>query len=181
MKQLGIVLLVASLAGCHVFAKTKPHYAALPVDSLREVALEIEKAIQDGNRTPEIADRDGIVVSSDTMRQAIRTRAARAELVSALLDTGHAWERRDGLLYVIRSGEYKKFGTRKGRNRDAMIVFSENDDRWRIYEAIQHDGHFPGKSLSAIQRIFFEARIQCMREGQKYEDESGKPAVVPAQ
>ena len=173
MKRLLSILLLAGLTGCHTFVKMKPDYADLPTDTLREVAKEIEQAVQDGNRDAQIADRGGVVVSTEEIRQAIRTRAARAQLVNAFLKTGHAWERRNGVLDILRTREYKKFGTSKDRDRNALVVMSENADRWAIYEGVIDAGHFPAKSLGAVQRIFFEARIESLPDGAQYEDESG--------
>jgi hypothetical protein len=177
-KILVIPMLVAAVAGCHTFTRVKPDYRDLPVDALREVALEIEQAVQRGDREPEISDREGIVVSTEAIRHAIRTRAARSELVNELLDRGHGWEKRGGLLATDRGKEYKKATTRQQRDRDALLVMSENDDRWVLYEGILKASGISPKSLSATQLIFFEARVKCMRNGQKYEDESGERAYV---
>ncbi len=166
--------LLVILTGCGTLSRVRPHYNELPVDSLREVALEIEQAVQAGNRAPDIQDRDGIVVNTEAIRQAILTRAARAELVDGFRNTPHCWESRDGKLWIIRSSEYKRFGNKRTRDRDALIVLSENDDRWAIYEEILDEGDFPQRTLKEIELVFFEARLQCMPEGQKYEDEDGE-------
>lgn len=170
--------LLVVLTGCGVLTRVRPHYNELPVDSLREVALEIERAVQAGNRTADIQDRDGIVVNTEAIRQAILTRAARAELVDQFRDTGHCWERRDGKLWVIRSNEYKRFGTKRGRNRQALIVINENTSRWTIYEDILDESHFPQGALKEIELVFFEARIRCMPEGQKFEGEDGEQHLI---
>ena len=82
--------------GCSTIARPfvhlKPDYSGLPEGALRAAALEIEKAVQSGDRDSEIADRGGLVLGGDAIRQAIRTRAARAELLNEFLDTGHAYE-----------------------------------------------------------------------------------------
>jgi hypothetical protein len=154
-----------------------PNRGEVPVDSLRTVAIAIEQAVQSGNRTPNIGDRDGIVVSSDLVRQAIRTRAARAELVNAFRDTGNGIERQDGLLYIQRTKEYKKSKTGREQKRDALVVLSENNDRWTIYETLQRDGKWGRGSLDTIRTVFHEARVACMPDGQKYEDPSGNERV----
>jgi hypothetical protein len=156
----------------------KPDYAELPVDSLREVAREIEQAVHDGNREFSIADRDGVVVNTEVIQQAIRTRAARARLVAAFLETGHTQEMRNGLIEVLRTREYKKFGSSRDRDRNALVVLGENTDRWAIYEGIVDAGNFPSKSLGAVQRIFFEARLEFLADGVKYESETGEVAYI---
>ena len=181
MKHVLALVLVAGLSGCHTFVKMKPDYAELPVDTLREIAVQIEQAVKDGEREPQIEDRGGVVLSTDTIKQAIRTRAARAHLVEAFLQTGHAWERRNGMLEIIRSREYKKFGTSRDRDRNAMVIMGEGADRWALYEGIIDAGNFPGKSLGAVQRIFFEARLEVLSDGVKYEDESGNVAYKGGQ
>ena len=55
---------------------------------------------------------------------------------------------------------------------------SENDDRWMLYEALLKDNNYPPRSLSAIQRIFFEARIEFLSDGQRFENESSDIAYV---
>lgn len=178
MKRSVVLLLVIGMAGCHTFVKIRPDYAEIPEDSLREVALEIERAVQEGNRTPEIASRDGVVVDSEVVKQVIRTRAARSELVNAFRATGHAWERRNGMIHIIRSPEYKKLGTRQDRDIRAHLIWNEEQDRWALYEGILSDSNFPRRSLSAIQRTFYKARLEIMPKGQKYEDAAGEVAVI---
>lgn len=166
-----VAVLVAS--GCHTFMKVRPDYSDVPVEAVREVALEVERAVAEGEREHAIADREGVVVNTDTIKQAIRTRAARSHLVAAFRETGHVWERKNGLIDIIRSKEYKKFGTSRDRDRNALLVLGENGDRWAIYEGIVDASRFSPKSLPAIQRIFYEARLQVLADGSKYEDESG--------
>ncbi|MBX7257097.1 MAG: hypothetical protein K1Y02_12110 [Candidatus Hydrogenedentes bacterium] len=174
MKKLVFFVALTMLCGCHTFMKMKPDYADMPADSIRAVAAEIEAAIQEGNREPQIADRDGVVVNTDAVKQAIRTRAIRYELIKAFLETGHAAEMNNGLVNVIRSREYKKFGTSRDRNRTALLIVSENGDRWAIYEGILKASNFRGKSLNAIQDVFYQERVKLLPSGLKYQDESGK-------
>ena len=104
---------------------------------------------------------------------------ARIELVNELLDKGFAWERRNGHLYIIRNREYKEATTRRERDRNALIVTGEWDDRWMLYEQLRKVNDFPPKALTAIQRIFHEARVEVMKPGQLYENIDGEP--VPKQ
>lgn len=173
-----LVSLIVAAFGCHTFLRVKPDYREMPVDAMRAVALEIEQAIQQGNREASIADRDGIVVNTEAIRHAIRTRAARNELLQQFLDNGYGMEMRSGLVSIDRGADYKKDTTRRQRDRNALLVMSENDDRWTLYEGILDASNISQKSLSAVQLIFFEARLTCMRDGQKYEDEEGKCAFV---
>jgi hypothetical protein len=177
VKKLALFVAVTLLCGCHTFMQMKPNYAKMPADSVRAVAAEVEAAIRDGNREPQIADRDGIVVNTDEVKQAIRTRAIRYELIKAFLETGHAAELNNGLVNVLRSREYKKFGTSRDRSRTALLITSENGDRWAMYEGILKASNFPGKSLSAIQSIFYEERLKLLPAGLKYENESGDIVV----
>ena len=175
-------VLLALLAGCQSVTgglmSLRGGYADIPVDALREVAGEIEQAVAEGNQEASIADRSGIVVGTEPIKQAIRMRAARRELLDAFLDSGFAWERRNGQVWVIRSRDYKKAGTSRDRDRDALMVSSECANRWTIYEGILKASNFSPKELPAVQRIFFEERIKNMKPGQKYEDESGNEAIV---
>jgi len=172
-------LVLASVAifssfGCHSFIKMKPDYTELPVDGLHNVARAIEQAVADGVREPSLPSQDGIVLSGDAVLQSIRTRAARSELINGFRDTGHAAEMRNGTIAVVHSREYKKGSRGSDRSRNALLIMSENDDRWKLYEGLVKANNFPPRSLSAVQRIFFEARIEALAPGQRYEDEDSE-------
>ncbi|HEO70261.1 MAG TPA: hypothetical protein ENN80_03295 [Candidatus Hydrogenedentes bacterium] len=175
----GLVLCV--VAGCGTasvpFVHMKPKYTEVPLDTLREVALRVEQAIQAGEREPDIPDRDGIVLNTDLIRQAIRMRAARSEHLNAFLDQGYAVEKRNGHVYILRTKEYQKATTGRERNRNAQLILGEAENRWAIYEGIVDASDLPKRSLSAIQEVFHEARLKCMKPGQKYENAQGD--IVP--
>jgi hypothetical protein len=152
----------------------KPDYTELPVDGLHVAARAIEQAVADGVREPSLPSQAGIVLSGDAVLQSIRTRAARSELISGFRDTGFAAEMRNGTVKVLNSREYKKGSRRGDRSRNALLIMSENDDRWKLYEGLVEENNFPPRSLSAVQRIFFEARIESMAPGQRYEDEDSE-------
>lgn len=166
---MGIVVL-GSL-GCHSFVRMKPDYSELPVEGLGEIALAIERAVTNGVREPSLPGGTGVVVNGDAVLQAIRTRAARSELITGFRETGHAAEMRNGLIDVVNSREYKKESRRGDRSRNALLIMSENNDRWALYEGLVEDNNFSPRSLSAIQRIFFEARVETLPEGHRYENE----------
>lgn len=183
--RLPVLALAFAAAGCagigqsitSTFTSIAPDYSTLPADALLDAAREIEREVKAGNRDAAVADREGIVVDTPEIRQAIRTRAARAELIQDLLNTGHAWEKNNGLIALLRTREYSKATTSRQRDRNAMLVMGENEDRWTIYEQIRKAGGLSPRSLSAIQAIFARARVELLESGQKYEDESGKLAV----
>ena len=181
MKRPTLFLLIGcvSLAGCQTFipafTRLKPAYGELPVEALKESAVAIERAIQDGT-APELIDTPTLTYNAAPIQQAVQTRVSRAALVNELPDKGYAWERRNGHLYIIRNREYKRATTRRERDRNALIVTGEWDDRWMLYEQLLKVNRFPQKSLSAIQRIFHEARLEAMKTGQLYETVAGDPA-----
>jgi hypothetical protein len=181
LKPYIVLSVVIALSGCvsigNPFVHMKPNYATLPVDAMREVAKDIEKAVHAGEREPRIADRGGIVVNHQTVTQAVRTRAVRAGLVKELLDSGFAREDRDGLISILRSSEYKKKTAAKDRDRNALVVMNENSDRWALYEGLVEAGKLAPRSRSAIQEIFYQARLEFLAPGQKYEDASGNTAT----
>ncbi|MCX5759718.1 MAG: DUF1318 domain-containing protein [Candidatus Hydrogenedentes bacterium] len=181
MKIRLLVLSIVMAAGCHTvanpFVHQKPDPGSVPTDALKTVALAIEQAVEKGDRDAIVADQGGIVVSDEIVRQAIRTRAIRSVLVTQMRASEFACEKRNGMLYILRSAKYKQATSSKDRDRDAGIVMSENNDRWTLYEGIAKSSKLPSRSLSAIEQAFFDARVQCMREGQTYEDASG--ALVP--
>ena len=76
MKQALVILMtVCMLASCHTFMSVTPDYKDLPVDDLKQVADDIEKAVHDKNRDAAVANRGTVVVETDLIKQAIRTRA----------------------------------------------------------------------------------------------------------
>lgn len=172
------LLLAGSLSACTTFEGTfgsiKPDYSALPEDELRTVAAAIETHVASGSREPFVSPSASVAVDQDIVLQAIRARAARFELVSAFLDTGHAWERQDGTLWIIRSKEYAKEHSRRDKDREAMLVNGENGNRWTLYEELRKANGWPPSSLGAVQRIFHEARVQTMAPGQIYESADGE-------
>jgi hypothetical protein len=93
MRNLTLSCLCVLLAmGCSTvanpFVHMKADYSTVPQEALKAVAIEIEQAVQSGNREPKIAGRDGVVVSSPEVQQAIHTRAARSELLNQFLSSG---------------------------------------------------------------------------------------------
>ncbi len=176
IKQYSPVLLAVVFVGCHsvidTAMKLNPDYTTVPIDALREVANEIEGAVSNGERTPNIRDRGGIVLSTDDIKSAIRARAARSELLNDFLDAGYGYERANGLLYQQDSKQYKNETGKNQKSRHALLVYGENKDRWALYEGIVKASGFSGKSLDAVRKSFFDARLSRMRDGQLYKDEN---------
>lgn len=168
----GIMLM--AMVGCRSVLSLGPNYSTLPAEGLRAAAVEIEQVVQKADRNAKLTAQPGIVTDTEAIHQAIRTRAARAELVNKLLDSGFAWERADGQLWLTHNSEYRK--TTKSRQRDvnALLVQEENANRWAIYEGIVKASRLAPRSLNAVQSAFREARVSCLREGQQYEDKAGK-------
>jgi len=150
----------------------------LPTEALRTVAAEIERQVAEGNRDAALPVVDGLVVDTPEIRQAVRTRAARAELVKTFLDAGWGWERRNGRLWVIRTKAYKEATTSRQRDIDAVMVNSENRDRWTIYEGLLEANRLGRGALSDVEFIFFEARLRHMTTGQKFEADNGEQTTI---
>ena len=176
------VILVAGVTGCarvsNPFVRMKADTGAVPADAIRDVAEQIESAVREGDREPDI---DGGSLSLDTpeIKQAIRARAARNELLQEFLSRGFAFEGQGGLVYIIRNREYKDATTRRERDRQAMLILGENDNRWTLYEEIARVNDLGSKSVSAIQKIFADTRISMMESGQKYKNDAGDTVMVP--
>ena len=172
--MIGITFL---MYGCNTikapFVGLAPDLSTLPVDEMRSLAAEVESTVKSGNRDAVLEDRGGLVVSSEEVRHAIRTRCARSELISEMLNEGFIFEEDNGLVAIIRNGEYKARTTSKERDRHAMIVMGENGNRWTLYEGIMKDSKLETRSLSAIQSIFHEERVKMMTSGQQYVDAEG--------
>lgn len=170
----------ALLGGCqsvaNPFVYMKPDYSDLPADSMKALALEIETAVQGGVRNPEIPDRDGLVLN-EQVRQAIHTRAARSELLNEFRAAGYGLELSKGLIEIVRTKDYRQNTTSKQRDRNAILIMSENEDRWTIYEGIIDASNLPARSLSAVQEIFYQARLQVLPSGQLYQDANGDTAT----
>ena len=177
MKRFPFVMLLAfTLSGCSTFMRIAPDYKDMPVDEIKAVAAEIEKAVHDKVREPDIKNHGQVVVETAEVKQAIRTRAARAHLVEGFLGTGHLMLSNNGLVSILRTSDYKHFGTSRDRDRNAQLVLGENGDRWALYEGIVKASNLSPKSLPAIQHIFFEAQLEVLPDGTRFEDEHGKVA-----
>jgi len=179
-----VIVLLATLAvsGCvrvsNPFVRTKANLDAVPADALRDVAEQIETAVRNGEREPDI-DGGSLSVDNPEIKQAIRSRAARNELLQAFLDRGFAFEGQGGLVYTIRNREYKDATSRRERDRHALLVLGENENRWTIYEELARENDLGSGTVSAIQKIFAQTRIDMMTTGQKYKNEDGDTVVVP--
>ncbi len=175
-----VVFIVAALvlAGCsttNAFISMKPDYSALPADDLKAVAAGIEVIVAEGREEFSLDVVGGIVVDTPEIRQAVRTRSIRHALVAEFLDGGFGIEESNGLLAVQRSSAYKKATTSGQRDREALVVMSENNNRWTIYEGLLKANNWPPASLSAIQETFFQARVPLMKTGQQHESETESP------
>lgn len=175
------LLLAGLLAGCASvpFVRMAPDYSTVPADSLAEVALAIEQAVRAGDREPVLPQREGVALS-DSVVQAVRTRAARGDLVNEFLNSGHGYEASNGLIKMTGGREYSRATTRRQRDRNALMVMNENEARWRIYEGILKASNYSQRSLPAIQDIFFRARVETLVPGQLYEGPDGRPTPAGA-
>lgn len=173
----GVLMLVGCQSVTNPFVHMAPDYSDVPTEQLEAAAAEIEAAIASGNRDFTLSDRNGLVVSDERIIQGVRTRIARSELIGDFLDSGHAWERSNGLIAILRTREYKKERNRREKDRDALLIVSENQDRWAIYEGLVKANNLSPRSLSAIQEIFYKARIQFLDAGNAYEDLSGQKVI----
>jgi hypothetical protein len=177
---LSFILLVA--VGCNTirgtFGNVKPDYTVVPSEELRTVALQIEQAIAAEERSPEFPANPEVSLDSDSIRQAIRSRASRFPLLDEFRNSGFAIEKPDGLVWIQRSREYRQQSNSRDRDRDALLINGENGNRWVLYESLLKANNWPPRALGAVQRIFFEARLQVMSPGQPYETVDGATAVV---
>ncbi|MBW7864514.1 MAG: DUF1318 domain-containing protein [Candidatus Hydrogenedentes bacterium] len=171
-------LVCLACAGCAsvsgTFFNPRVDYGDIPQEELASVAGAIEAGVRAGDRELTVENTSGIVVDAPEVVQAIHTRAARAELVDKLLSSGHACEQRNGVITLLRTRDYKKSTTSQDRDRNALVVMSENANRWTIYEGIQKASNLKAKSLGAIQDSFYQARVALLTPGQKYEGPNGE-------
>jgi len=170
-RLLGLLLLVGC-ATANPFMRMAPDYSDLPVDALKAVAADIEQAVASGEREP-VIDGRGLNLDTPEIKQALRERAIRCPLVHGFVSTGHAYEQQAGLISILRTKEYKQFGSSADRDRNAQIVTGENASRWVLYEGILEANNFSPKNLSAVQAIFAEARIALLPSGAAYEAPDG--------
>lgn len=169
------LLLIAAmslLAGCaatNAFVRMTPDYTDLPVEDVKAVARSIEAIVAEGSETFTIESAGGIQTDTPEILQAVRTRAIRKPLITEFLDGGFGIEEANGLIAIQRGSAYKKATTSGQRDREALLVMSENNNRWTIYEGLLKANNWPPSALSAIQSIFFEARIAHLADGQQHE------------
>jgi hypothetical protein len=185
VKLITALLIVSAFSGCSTvrsvtdtFTGSSVNFENLPEQELRALARQIEAEIAAGNREPDIRNGERIRVDDPRVVQAMRSRAARFELIDEFRSMGFSWERRNGRLWILKSRAYSEATTSQDRNRYAFLVYSENDDRWRLYESLIDSNNLPSNSLGAIQEIFFEARLEFMTQGQLYENSQGEPVEL---
>ena len=175
--RFALLLSVASLVACSTVSSPLTRMGAdfeeVPTESLRAVAERLETEVATENREPSLAAENGVIIDTPEIAQACRSRAARYPLVVDLLNTGFVMEQRDGKISILRSGEYKKAFTSAEKDRHALIVISENRDRYLIYSSIQTTNKFSAAGRSAVEEIFAEAHIRKLTSGQKYQGPDG--------
>jgi hypothetical protein len=172
--------LCAVLIGCQTLTSAipftaggRPDYSSLPEAEMRQAAAAIERIVASGERNAAMPAVTGINLDNEAIVHAVHTRAARVHLVEELRTSGFAWERRDGLLHARGGREYSRATTRRERDRHGLVVYSENQNRWELYENIVRANNLRPKALDAVKAIFAEARVEAMGPGQLYEDTSG--------
>lgn len=173
-----MIALLLTLTACaritSPFTSMRPDYSNVPEAELTAFALAVEQAVRDGERNAVFEGYPGVATDNEEILQAINTRVARAELVQALLDSGHAYEQAQGTICIIRSRDYKNQTSRRERDQNALLVMSENGNRWTLYEGLLKASNWQRKSLGAVQESFFNARVQSMPSGQLYENSDGQ-------
>lgn len=163
------VIIGFCVAGCSTtnsLIHLSPDYSELPAAEVRSLADEIESIVNEGQADYTLEHSGGLNIQTPEMNQAIRTRAIRHGLISELLDSGFAEEGRNGLIAIKRSSAYKNATTSRQRDREALLVMSENDNRWTLYEGLLEANEWAPRSLSAVQEIFLQARVPLMKAGQ---------------
>ena len=173
------------LIGCQTVASTipfggggRPDYTTLPEAEMRQAAAAIERMVASGDRDAALPVISGVTLDTEPIQHAIRTRTARVHLVEELRVAGYAWEKREGLLHLRGGREYSRATTRRERDRHGLVIYSENQNRWELYEGIVRANNLSRKSLDAVKAIFADARVQAMGSGQMYEDANGEPAFT---
>ena len=170
---------VLALAGCRSAGKSlgrsTPH-PQVPEEALYNAALDIEEAVMNGDPDAEIPSREGLELAAPRIRQAIRTRTMRYKLLVPLYEEGHICEKANGhvYLYNVLAKAYRKSRERRQKNRDALIVMNETNDRRALYMAIIEANNFKTRARTAVESVFYRARIAVLPEGYQYEDAEGQ-------
>lgn len=156
------------------FLKGSAKLDSVPEADIRAVAEEIEAAVRAGEKEPKIKNHGAIVADFPELQQAVRSRAIRFPLLDGFLSSGHAYEADTSLIAVLRTKAYKSEGSSLDRDRDALLVMSENNNRWSIYEGIVKHSKLPARSLASVQEIFRQVRVAGMKPGQKHQEPGEK-------
>lgn len=181
MKRLHCVALalcaLVALPACQTlttpFTAGRPDYSTLPEAEMRQVAAAIEQMVAAGDREASLPSVAGVVLDTESIHHAVRTRAARVHLVEELRASGVAWERRDGMLHMRSVPGYRQATTRRERDRNALVSYSENQNRWELYEGIVRANNLRPRALDAVKAIFAEARFELLGPGEFYEGPDG--------
>ena len=175
----GLVLVLT--CGCasigNPFTRIRPDYSTVPEEELRNFAAAVEQFVIQGEREPVFEDFPSIDTKNEEIMQAIRTRAARSQLMQEFLSSGFAYEQRGGTVAILRTRDYKKATDKRKRDQNALLVMSENANRWTLYESLVKTSNWAPGSLGAVQDAFFEARCALLSPGQTYEGPDGDLVV----
>ena len=177
LKLVPVAAVLLLVSGCvslgNPFLKLKPDYSTVPEEELKAFAAEVEQFVIDGEREPAFDTYASIVTDNEEFRQAIRMRAARSQLIQDLLNSRFAYEHKSGTIATIPTREYKRATDRRKRDQDALVVINENANRWTLYESLVKASHWQPGALGAVQDAFFNARVDLLSPGQKYQEPDG--------
>jgi len=175
-----VLLALLATAGCSSFDnplwRSKADYTEVPAEVLHDLALEIEQIVMNGDHGVQVKGRDGVELADPLIKQAIRSRTMRYKLLVPIYEEGYICEKPNGHLYLydILAKEYRKSRTRREKNRDALIVSNETNDRRRLYMAIIEANNYKARARTAVEEIFYKARISILPDGYKYENMDGE-------
>ncbi len=142
-----MVLMVAS---CAVIAPRSGR--SLDTGTARRIAALIEDVVVGRAAIVSMPESvDGVIIGQPDVTAAIESRQTRFDACARYKTMQCIGENRRGLAHYRKCEACED---RQVRNQVYMLIISENDDRWAIYEGIVKGNRLPSPALKTLQEAF---------------------------
>jgi len=168
--RLAVVCMLMLVASCTLLDPRSGR--SLDASTARRIAVLIEDAAAGRTGTDSLPESvDSTTIGLPDVITAIESRRARRDALAqykAMLCMG---ENRRGLVHYRKCEACEE---RHVRNLVDMLILSENDDRWAIYETIVKSNRLPSSARRTLQEAFRAEHEARTLSGELYQTQDGK-------
>ena len=145
---------------------------SLDADTARRIAVFIEDVAAGSAEVSSLPESvDGVMIGQPDVRTAIESRRARFDECARYKAVQCIGENRRGLAQYRKCDECED---RQVRNVVDMLILSENDDRWAIYEVIVKGNRLPSSALKTLREAFRAEHESRASSGDLYQTQAGE-------